>query len=367
MSTLGVPGWAWPSAGRRPGAGGLVAHRGLQHLDLARNACAPRRSPAPAEPACARSPLEPKPPRWRTDGLDAAPSPATRCRRWLAAARAALLPKSALGLDALIDVIAPSRWTSTPVSGDAALAALPPTRRAGSKPFAVEGFNEQTQQWETPRRASATRFQAGVQLANRVGALNEIEFSEFVVKAQAFADAINGRPISPTCWRKWRAPASWTSSPATTTRSWASRCARAAPPGAPAMCSSTPRGWALWPVPCPGAWCCPPASPGLPPVLGLGFDTQAALAEDPAQSAIREVTLSLDVPRCTAASSPLCACAKWPSRWPRPWTACCHRRQRPGAAARWHGRDRRRPGAAVRHAGRARPVRRLAAGARLFS
>ncbi|MBC7706053.1 MAG: cell division protein FtsZ, partial [Rhodoferax sp.] len=33
----------------------------------------------------------------------------------------------------------------------------------------------------------------------------------------------------------------------------------------------------------------------MPPVLTLSFDTQAALAEDPAQAAIREVSLALDV------------------------------------------------------------------------
>ena len=40
-------------------------------------------------------------------------------------------------------------------------------------------------------------FQVGVQMANRMGALNEIEYSEFVVKAQAFADAVNGAPEFP--------------------------------------------------------------------------------------------------------------------------------------------------------------------------
>ncbi|WP_348690939.1 cell division protein FtsZ, partial [Acidovorax soli] len=101
------------------------------------------------------------------------------------------------GLDPLIDVIA-SLQPEHVVSGDAALAALPPTRRAGSKPFAIEGLNEATQQWETPAPGQRYQsFQAGVQLANRMGALNEIEFSEFVVKAQAFADAINAAPDFP--------------------------------------------------------------------------------------------------------------------------------------------------------------------------
>jgi hypothetical protein len=47
----------------------------------------------------------------------------------------------------------------------------------------------------------------------------------------------------------------------------------------------------------PGRMVLPASSAGLPPVLSLSFDTQAALADDPAQSALREVALSLDVPQ----------------------------------------------------------------------
>ena len=95
-------------------------------------------------------------------------------------------------LDALIDVLAPIEVDQV-VSGDAALAALPSTRRVGTKLFCVEGLVQGTGQWEAlaaGRRYNA--FQAGVQLANRVGAINNIEFSEFVIKTQAFADAIGG-------------------------------------------------------------------------------------------------------------------------------------------------------------------------------
>jgi hypothetical protein len=48
----------------------------------------------------------------------------------------------------------------------------------------------------------------------------------------------------------------------------------------------------------------PSASPGAPPLLGLAFDTQAALSEDPAHTAIREVTLSLDVPQVPRSEQP---------------------------------------------------------------
>ena len=45
----------------------------------------------------------------------------------------------------------------------------------------------------------------------------------------------------------------------------------------------------------PGRMLLPAPTPGLPPLLGLSFDTQAALAEDLEQSAVRELMLSLDV------------------------------------------------------------------------
>jgi len=48
----------------------------------------------------------------------------------------------------------------------------------------------------------------------------------------------------------------------------------------------------------------PASVAGMPPVLGLAFDTHAALADDPAQSAIREVTLSLDVPQVQRSEQP---------------------------------------------------------------
>ncbi|NCN96604.1 MAG: cell division protein FtsZ, partial [Rhodoferax sp.] len=89
-------------------------------------------------------------------------------------------------LDALIDTIAGIELDA-PLSGEAVLAAMPPTRRVGSKPFMIEGLNAATQRWEFPTAGQRYRqLQAGVQLANRSGALNDIEFSEFVVKSQTF-------------------------------------------------------------------------------------------------------------------------------------------------------------------------------------
>jgi hypothetical protein len=54
----------------------------------------------------------------------------------------------------------------------------------------------------------------------------------------------------------------------------------------------------------PGRMVLPASQPGLPPVLGLSFDAQAAMAEDPAQSAIRDISLSLDVPQVDRGERP---------------------------------------------------------------
>jgi len=103
-------------------------------------------------------------------------------------------------MDSLIDVIATIALDPAvpAVSGEAALAATPATRRVGSKPFSIEGYNLHSLVWESPMPGQRYGgFQAGVQLANRSGPLNEIEYSEFVVKTQAFADAVNATPEFP--------------------------------------------------------------------------------------------------------------------------------------------------------------------------
>jgi len=200
------------------------------------------------------------------------------------------------GLDPLIDVIAPISLDGL-ASGDAALAAMPATRRAGTKPVAVEGLNEFTGEWEQPvpgQRYSA--FQIGVQLANRTGPLNEIEYSEFVVKAQAFADAVNGGPEFPEMLdevaraRELDGFAGMHDAQL----GFVLRARHAAWSPGYVQQHAARLGFVAGLI--PGRMVLPTSEIGLPPILGLSFDTQAALADDPAQSAIRELTLSLDVP-----------------------------------------------------------------------
>jgi hypothetical protein len=205
------------------------------------------------------------------------------------------LPEKKPLMDALIEVIAPISLDG-PVSGDAALAALPATRRAGSKPFSIEGLNESTQQWELPlagHRYSA--FQAGVQLANRSGPLNEIEYSEFVMKTQAFADAINGSPEFPEMLdevARGRELDQFASAH-DAQLGFTLRARNSAWSPGYIQQNAARLGFVSGAI--PGRMVLPAALAGMPPVLGLAFDTQAALAEDLAQSAVREVALSLDV------------------------------------------------------------------------
>ena len=214
------------------------------------------------------------------------------------------LPERKPGLDALIDVIAPI-VLETPVSGEAALAAMPTTRRAGSKPFAVEGLNLASGDWQLPHAGQRyNAFQAGVQMANRTGSLNEIEYSEFVMKAQAFADAVNGSPEFPEMLHEVARARELDqfASEHDAQLGFTLRARNAAWSPGYVQQHAARLGFVSGVI--PGRMVLPALVQGMPPVLGLTFDTQAAMAEDPAQSAIREVTLSLDVPQVDRSEQP---------------------------------------------------------------
>jgi len=200
-------------------------------------------------------------------------------------------------LDALIDVIAPLELEA-PVSGDAALQALPPTRRVGTKMFLIEGLHADTGEWEAPRAGQRySAFQAGVQLANRMGPLNEIEFSEFVLKTQQFADAINAAPEFPDMMEevgRGRELDSFASAH-DAQLSFSLKATQAA--WSPGYVQQNAARLGFVPGVIPGRLVVPASTAGLPPILGLSFDSQAAMADDPTQTAIWSLTLQLDVPQ----------------------------------------------------------------------
>lgn len=207
-------------------------------------------------------------------------------------------------LDALIDAIVPLALDA-PVAGELVLAHLPSTRRAGSKVFYIEGLDADSGDWELPTPGrSYSELQAGVQLASRTGALNEIEYSEFVQKVQAFAESVGAMPEFPDMLdviaraRELDAFASPLDAHLTITLrsdavAWSvgyvQQCAarHGFVPGAVA-----------------GRMVLPGAEADAPPVLVLSYDAQAALAEDPQQAVVRECQLSLDVAQTPASAEP---------------------------------------------------------------
>jgi hypothetical protein len=206
-------------------------------------------------------------------------------------------------LDGLIDVIAPIAIEGQ-VSGEAALSAMPATRRVGSKPFAVEGLSIETGEWETPaagQRYSA--FQAGVQLANRTGALNQIEYSEFVMKAQAFADAVNGEPEFKEMHEEVARARELDqfASEHDAQLSFTLRAATIAWSPGYVQQNAARHGFVAGAI--PGRMVLPGAQ-AQAPILVLSFDSQAAMADDPEQTALRELTMSLDVPQVSRSEKP---------------------------------------------------------------
>jgi len=222
-------------------------------------------------------------------GGDAPPAPAPELRP--------APPRRTPRLDALIDAIAPMTLDS-PISGEFVIAHLPTTRRAGTKPVAIEGLDSETGEWEppTPGRRYG-ELQAGVQMASRSGALNEIEYSEFVQKVQAFAESVGAMADFPDMLdavaraRELDGLAGPLDAQLTVTLrsngvAWSV--------GYLQQCASR---HGFVPGVVPGRLVLPAVDDGAPPVLVLSFDAQAALAEDPQQAAVRECVLTLDVPQ----------------------------------------------------------------------
>ena len=206
-------------------------------------------------------------------------------------------PDRKLLLDPLLDAMATIVLDEgAVVSGEAASAAMPATRRVDTKPFAVEGRNRDSGLWEPPVAGQFyDQFQAGVQLANRSGPLNEIAFSEFTLKTQAVADAINGTPHFPEMLEEVARARELDqfASNNDARLSFVLRARQAAwSPGYLQQCAAR---HGFVPGVLPGRLVLPASIEGAPPLLSLEYDTQAALAEDLEQAALYEALLCLEV------------------------------------------------------------------------
>ena len=272
-------------------------------------------------------------------------------------------PRRVPRLDALIDAIVPLALEA-PISGEMALSHLPPTRRAGSKPFYIEGLDTESGQWEP--FAPGHRYgelQAGVQLASRSGALNEIEYSEFVQKVETFAEAVGASADVPDMLevvaraRELDALAGPLDAQLTVTLrsngvAWSVGYVQQV---------AARLGFVTGPV--PGRLVLPAAEEGAPPMLVLSVDPQAALAEEPQAAAVRECVLVLDVPQTPESAEPFPAFHRAATTLADDLDATRHRR--PGPAHHAARLRRHRPGtaAAVPAARGAGPGRRQRGGA----
>ncbi|MFS2104803.1 cell division protein ZipA C-terminal FtsZ-binding domain-containing protein [Ralstonia sp. Ralssp135] len=100
-------------------------------------------------------------------------------------------------IDPLIDCIVPLH-PDREVSGDRLLPALAKLRRAGTKQIHVEGLNPAANAWEAIRAGQRyLDVQVAVQLANRTGPLNALEFSEFINAIDPLSEAADAVPELP--------------------------------------------------------------------------------------------------------------------------------------------------------------------------
>ena len=280
--------------------GGLVLAGVIAHGAWSARKAGPRRADPPIDPQMGDGRQEPS-------LGEAREAVASELDNTLPAAARLLPRKPSARIDALIDVIA-TLSLEAPVSGEMAASQMPPSRRAGTKPFHVEGLNAESGEWELPMPGQRYgEFQAGVQLANRSGALNEIEYSEFVQKVQAFADGINASVDFPDMLE------------VVARARELDQFASAHDAQLAVLLRARDAAWTLGfvqqlalrhgfvPGAIPGRLVMSADEEGAPPILTLSFESSAALAEDPQASSLRELTLALDVPQTPEAQEPFAA------------------------------------------------------------
>lgn len=99
-------------------------------------------------------------------------------------------------VDPLIDCMIPLALEGA-ARGDKILPVLQTLRRVGNKPIHFIGFAV-SGEWEPIVHGGVyTKLQAGVQMATRTTALNELEYSELVTRLRAVADDIGAEPEVP--------------------------------------------------------------------------------------------------------------------------------------------------------------------------
>ena len=207
-------------------------------------------------------------------------------------------------IDARIDAVA-RILPDQAILGDTVLAHTPPSRRAGGKPFLIEGCTVHSREWEVPLAGQTYgELRAGLLLANRLGAVNEIEYSEFVQIIQRFAESLSAEAEFPDMLEIVAQARTLDRVAVHHDAQLAMRLrARQGQWSVGWILQHAARhGFVVGPV--PGKLVLPGRDEGAPPVLALVFDAQAALADDLDDSWVAELSLVFDVPQTPQAEQP---------------------------------------------------------------
>jgi hypothetical protein len=172
---------------------------------------------------------------------------------------------------------------------------MPTTRRIGSKTWRVEGLNAVTKTWESVTAGQTyDYFQAGIQLVNRNGALNDVEFSEFVAKASHLAENLGASADFPEMLPEVaRAKELEQFTLAHDIRLSLNLHAKRAAWSFAYLQQHVQRAGFVAGV-IPGRWVLGSSEHEL---IALAIDSQAAMADDVEAVPIRKLTLLLDVPQ----------------------------------------------------------------------
>jgi hypothetical protein len=247
---------------------------------------------------------EPVPPSQRIDPTLGALSPASAADvagpGAMPAALSAAFAKRPVRIDALIDAIA-SVSLEQPIAAETVIAHMPASRRVGSKPMLIEGLRSDDGAWESVTPGSRySELQVAVQMANRSGAINEIEYSEFVQKVQALADALQGTPdfaeMRDVVSRARELDQFANQHDATLSAHLVAKGADWSV-GYVRQCAER---MGLVPGALAGRLVLPGAEEGSPPALTLAFDAQAALSDDPQLASVRRLNVLFDVAQTPA-------------------------------------------------------------------
>jgi len=101
-----------------------------------------------------------------------------------------------LPIDEFIDCVIPIEFDHV-TRGDKILAEIQSLRRVGNKPVHFVGQSQSGAREVIVHAGNYSQLYAGVQLVSRSGALNELEYSELVMKLRQIADNLNGHPDIP--------------------------------------------------------------------------------------------------------------------------------------------------------------------------